>query len=372
MRMLTNIGGGGHLKQPCYNCLIGRQMTTNRDFGVKQSTNHLEFYDYTFCQSIPSRSNSSYSSNPFGSLPVPLQEIIGDNDFESFFMPGTLHTLLGLNSLFDHVSQHNRWIPDMFNRLRSEKLTESEMFLIHQQKLIKIIFNSLVPIRTQDGLEKVWTGGQLKKVLSISRRILDVILTDFPSYTYLINFLKLLVAFNDMYQAMFGKHLQNDWDTYAFLFLEKFKLFLDGSMNIGYIQFHSIVHTVNICAKHNLGAGSLGLDQSIEALHSHVHYTLLPNIKKTRKPASDETFTDDNRPSDGYINKFTDIHGVQLETALAPLKLKRVVLENVDYLKTLDIDTETIKEFDDQAHNHGLLIKLTHNQSKKIQTQLKT
>ena len=365
--MLINIGDGGHLKQPCVNCLLTREMQTNKTYGVKASSNHVNFYDYGVSQSVLARTVSSYSNKSF---PEPLKEVINENDFETFFAPGSLHTLLGLNQLFDHVYQHNRWIPDLFNRLRAEKLTNDEMHLIHQQKLIKIIFNAFVPIRTQDGLEKQWDGGQLKKVLSISKRILEIILEVFPSYKFIISFLELLISFHDMYKSMFGKTLQQNWDDFALLFLEKLKLFMSSSVHLGFIQFHNIAHLINICAKHQVGAGCIGLDQSIEALHSHVSEHILPNIKKTRKPTSSEVLTDENPPSEGYINKFVDLHTLQLETALTPLKLKRVALQNCDYLKTLEIDHSIIKEFDNQAHNHELLIKLSAPQVKQIQSEL--
>ena len=367
MRMLINIGDGGHLKQPCVNCLLTREMQTNQTYGVKESSNHVNFYDYSVSQTVSARTVLSYSTKSF---PEPLKEIVDGNDFEKFFAPGTLHTLLGLNQLFDHVFQHNRWIPDLFNRLRAGKLTDDEMHLIHQQKMIKIIFHTFVPIRTQDGLEKQWDGGQLKKVLSISQRILEIILEVFPTYKFIISFLQLLIAFHDMYNSMFGKSLQQNWDDYALLFLEKLKLFMSTSINLGMIQFHNIAHLINICAKYQVGAGCIGLDQSIEALHSHVSEKIVPNIKKTRKPASHEIFTDENPPSEGYINKFVDIHTLQLETALTPIKLKRNVLEHCEYLKTLEIDNTIIKQFDNQAHNHELLIKLSATQVKQIQSDL--
>ena len=370
MRMLVNIGDGGILNQPCVNCLFTRQQQTNDTYGAKESSNHIDFYDYSVSQAVPARNISSYATNKFGAFPEPLKEIIDENDFEAFFAPGSLHTLLGLNSLFDHVYHHNRWIPDLYNRLHGEKLTNDEMHLIHQQKLIKIIFNTLVPVRTQDGLEKQWTGGQLKKVLSISKRILEIILEVFPTYKFIISFLQLLIAFQDMYESMFGKSLQQNWDNFALLYLEKLKVFMSSSVNVGLTQFHNIVHLINICAKNQVGAGCIGLDQSIEALHNHVSTKILPNIKKTRIPASDEIFNDENPPSEGYINKFVDIHTLQIETALRPLKLKRVILEHSDYLSTLEIDNSIIKEFDNQAQNHELLIKLSAAQAKKIKGQL--
>ena len=277
---------------------------------------------------------------------------------------------LGINQLFEHVYQHNRWIPDFLNRLGSEQLDDSEMLMVHQQKLIKILFHNFVPVRSHDGLEKNWSGGQIKKILSISNRILEVILEIFPNYTYLQNFLKLLISFQDMYQSMYGKILMQGWQGHAFAFLENLKKFLSGSVCLGYIQFHSIVHAINICTKYNVGLGALGLDQQIEALHSHVHYELLPNIKKKRMTSSCEVFNEENKPNEGYINKFLDLQGVQLETALSPIKLKRVVPENAIYLQTLDINEEVIKHFDMEAHGHGLLIKLSTAQTRKIQTKL--
>lgn len=274
---------------------------------------------------------------------------------------------LGLNTLFDHVYQHNRWIPDLFNRLALEDLSDSEMKLIHQQKLIKIIFNSFVPIRCQDGLEKNWSGGQIKKIMSISSRILEVVLEIFPDYTFLINFLQLLIAFKKFYEAMCGKSLIQGWEDYAFQFLRSLKSFLSESVSLGYIQFHMIYHSINICAKYGVGLGALGIDQGIESLHSHVFYNLLPNIKKSRMPAPSETLTEENPPTEGYINKFMDIQGVQLETALSPIKLKRVTFDHCDYLKTLEIDASIIKNFDEQAHGHALLVTLSKAQAKKIQ-----
>ena len=263
--------------------------------------------------------------------------------------------------------QHNRWIPNFLARLGSNDLSDAEMLLVHQQKLIKIIFNHFVPIRTQDGLEKAWSGGQIKKILSISSRILEIFLESFPNYEYIIKFLRLLVTFKEMYHSMYGKILMHGWQDHAFAFLEKLKSFMNGSVNIGYIQFHSVIHALNICSKYNLGLGSLGLDQQIEALHSHVYYDLVPNIRKTRMPSSSEVFTDENPPSKSYIDKFLELHGVQLETSLSPIKLKRVVLENSDYLKTVDINTNIITDFDKKAHEHGLLISLSAAQVKKIQ-----
>ena len=275
--------------------------------------------------------------------------------------------------MFDHVFQHNRWIPDFLNRLGSANLTNSEMHLVHQQKLIKIIFHSFVPIRNQDGLEKNWSGGQIKKILSISRRILDVIVDEFPGYTYIQNFLKLLISFQDMYQSMFGKVLMHGWQGHAFAFLENLKKFMGESVCLGYIQFHTVIHSINVCSKFNVGLGSLGLDQQIEALHSHVNYNLLPNIKKSRIPSPTETFSDENQPTQGYIDKFLDLHGVQLETALVPMKLKPLVLEHANYLQTLEITNDIIKKFDEQAHEHGLLITLSAAQTKKLKAnQLKS
>lgn len=240
------------------------------------------------------------------------------------------------------------------------------MHLVHQQKLIKIIFNTFVPIRVQDGLEKTWSGGQIKKILSISSRILEVISKEFPSYTYIQSFLQLLLSFRSMYLSMYGKVLMQNWQSDAFAFLENLKNFMKDSVSLGYLQFHSIIHSINICSKYNVGLGALGLDQQIEALHSHVYYELLPNIKKSRMPTSSEIFSDENPPSDGYIEKFLDLHCVQLETAMTPNKLKRVVLENSDYLKCLEINSQIIKDLDTQAHEHGLLITLSATQVKKI------
>ena len=87
-------------------------------------------------------------------------------------------------------------------------------------------------------------------------------------------------------------------------------------------------------------------------------------------PSSSEVFNEENKPNEGYINKFLDLQGVQLETALSPIKLKRVVPENAIYLQTLDINEEVIKHFGMEAHGHGLLIKLSTAQTRKIQTKL--
>ena len=93
MRLLVNIGGGGHLKIPCYDCLLERNMRKNPQFLVKESTNHLTFYDFDLCQTVSPRTIESYSNDR--KFPEPLKPIIENTDFESVFIPGSLHTLLG-------------------------------------------------------------------------------------------------------------------------------------------------------------------------------------------------------------------------------------------------------------------------------------
>lgn len=106
MRMIVNIGGGGHLTYPCYNCLISRKMRTNPEHHTKEATNHLSFYDLTDCQSMSPRKVDSYSIfsklNKPENLPEPLRPIIGDSEFENHFVAGSLHTLLGI--FHDHYS----------------------------------------------------------------------------------------------------------------------------------------------------------------------------------------------------------------------------------------------------------------------------
>ena len=240
--MILNVGSGGHLKLPCYLCQIERKTTTNNQFGVKTCLNHDKFYDIEFCNSQKLRNVASYATNQFGSLSEDLQTAFGAENLVDFVCPGSLHTLLGLNIIFDHISQHDRWIPNLYGRLAESKVSDDEMMLIHQQKLLILLFKDLVPIRNQDGLEKTWTGGQLKKVLSISDRLLNVFLADFPQFKFAIQFLNLLVKFQTMYRNMFGKVLRPNWRENAVEFLNLFREFISPSCNIGLIQFHNITH----------------------------------------------------------------------------------------------------------------------------------
>lgn len=93
MRMIANIGDGGHLIHPCYNCMFARKMRKNPTYLVKESENQLEFYDYDICQSLSPRTIKS-SSTP-KTIPEALNPIIENSDFENHFIPGSLHTLLG-------------------------------------------------------------------------------------------------------------------------------------------------------------------------------------------------------------------------------------------------------------------------------------
>lgn len=99
MRLLVNIGGGGHLKYPCYDCLFERNMRTNPEYLVKESVNHLTFYDFDQCQTISSRTIASYTGDK--KFPEPLKPLVESSDFESMFVPGSLHTLLG--TVYSHI-----------------------------------------------------------------------------------------------------------------------------------------------------------------------------------------------------------------------------------------------------------------------------
>ena len=165
---------------------------------------------------------------------------------------------------------------------------------------------------------------------------------------------------------MFGKNLQPGWEQNASIFLEKLRNFLKPSCSIGLVNFHSIIHCVNICKKYRTGMGSLGLDQCIESLHSFITFEILPNICKTKLPSPSETFTDTHSPSNEYIEKFRDIFGRQLECCLNPTKFDEVKLKNTEYLKNVTIDFGLISKFDSEAQNHPLLCKLTSAAAKTI------
>ena len=366
IRMMLNVGSGGHLKFPCYLCHIERKTITHNDYGVKTCINHTDFYDIDFCKSRKLRNVASYATNHFGSLSESLKNVFGSENLTNYVCPGSLHTLLGLNTLFDHISQHDRWIPSLYTRLAESKVSENEMMLLQQQKLIIIIFKDLVPHRIQDGLEKSWTGGQLKKVLAISDRLLDVFKNNFSHYKFAIDFLSLLVSFKLMYDSMFGKVLMPNWRENALNFLKLLREFLLPSCNIGLIHFHTIHHSIQICEKYGLGVGCMGLDQIIEDLHKVVNEDILPNVEQIRTFDVSHVFTKDDPAPESYIERFRSLHCRQLELSLQTLKLKPITLDHFDYLKTIEIDKPLIENYDKKAHEHGLLTKLSSAKLKKI------
>ena len=134
--MLLNLGSGGHLRFPCYLCNIERKTNTDTNFGVKTSYQHQKFYDIEFFKNQELRNVACNITNGLGNLPDNLQDIFESRDFEHFVCPGSLHTLLGLNALFDHISKHDRWIPNLYARLGESTVTQSEMDIIHQERYI--------------------------------------------------------------------------------------------------------------------------------------------------------------------------------------------------------------------------------------------
>ena len=236
-----------------------------------------------------------------------------------------------------------------------------------KQKLLTFIFKELVPLRPENGLEKNWTGGQLKKILSVACRLLDVFKADFSNYQFAIDFLRLLVAFRCMYQSLYGKILMPHWRENAISFLDLLQKFIAPSCNIGLIQFHSVLHTMNICQKYELGAGSLGLDQNIEALHSVVSSDILPNVEKIQSISNSDTFDKDNQAPDSYIERFRSIHTRQLEMSLQSTPLKQITVDHFDYLKTITIDKAFVMRFEKISLDSGLLTKLTSAKLQKLQ-----